>query len=227
MRLCSLAFVSAFSLASIATADIRLEVRFSSDGGATWSRDADGFRFRTQGAIFMSGFDLNAWGLAGATLRLRATGLHASDSIVFADGTSTGRVGPFNFGAATNAIYQDGPGSWRIDSASDAANASDSAGMTFFQRDPSSGGAMFSRANPAIVFRFDVLSSFFSERTLSFELDQLSRGVATYYSSSSATRPTQTSDVTLTGGAVRYGVPAPSSFLGLMSGLTVMSRRRR
>ena len=221
------ALAGSMCLAGAATAEIRLEVKFSSDGGATWSSDVDGFRFRTQGAIFMSGFGLDAWGLGGATLRLRATGLAATDSIVFAEGTSTGRVGPFNFGAATNAIYQDGSGSWRIDAASDASNTNDSAGLTFFQRDPASAGSVFSRQNPAMVFRFDVLASDFFERSLRFELDQLSRGVATYYSSSSATRPTQTSDVLRAGGGIHFGVPTPGSFAALLSGLVIMASRRR
>lgn len=218
--------LASLSLAGAACAEIRLEVKFSIDGGSTWSREVWGdVGGIVQGAIFMSS-DIPVWGLGGGTMRLTGTNF-ADDSLTFGAQTDTGRVTPFNFGAATNAIYQDSASTWRIDAASDAANTNDLAGMTFFQRDPSSGGPLFIIANPAMVFRFDIHTSAGGPfRELRFELDQLSRGVATYYSSSSATRPTQTSDVLLQSGTVIL-TPTPGSVAVLAAGAFMACRRRR
>lgn len=219
--------LACLSFAGAAWGEIRLEVKFSLDGGATWSRQVEGLVGSTiQGAIFMSSDIPNFWGLGGGTMRLTGTNF-ANDSLTFGAQTDTGRVAPFNFGAATNAIYRDSASTWRIDAASDATNTNELAGLTFFQRDPSSGGAIFIQANPAMVFRFDVHAAAGGPfRELRFELDQLSRGVATYYSSSSSTRPTQTSDVVLQYGSVILS-PAPGSVAVLAAGACMTSRRRR
>jgi hypothetical protein len=198
----------------------------SVDGGATWHSGVSVNRGTVvQVGIFMSGTG-GVYGLGGATLRLNATGAQG-DVAQFAAGTDTGRVGPFNFGSATNAIYNTA-GGFRIDAASDPDNTNTSAGMTFFQRDPSSGGATFSTANPALVFRFDLFTGAGgSDRSLIFSLDELSRGVATYYSSSNATRPTQAA-AALSGGTVFIGViPTPASPALFVLGMLAAHRRRR
>ena len=209
---------------SVHAQTLDVAVKFSADGGATWSSNllASGGSI-IQGAIFMSGTGA-IYGLGGATLRLTATGAQG-DFAQFGAGTDTGRVGPFNFGAATNAIYNTA-GGFRIDAASDPGNANTAAGMTFFQRDPSSGGAGFSTANPALVFRFDIVAMGSSERFITVSLDELSNGVATYYSSSSATRSTRLS-ATLTSGTLGLGIPTPSSLAMLAIGGFSLARRRR
>lgn len=224
LRLPALALTSL--LASQAHAqNLALSVKFSIDGGATWVSDASANPGSVvQVGLFMSGDGV--YGLGGATLRLTATGANALDTAVFAAGTDTGRVGPFNFGSATNAIFSNADG-FRIDAASDAGNSNTAAGMTFFQRDPSSGGVVFSTANPALCFRFDIHSVDVpgAERTITIDLDQVSRGVATYYSSSSATRPTSAT-VTLNSGILNL-FPAPSTLTLALLGPLFAGRRRR
>ena len=195
---------SLIGIAGLATATqaqtLEISLKGSTDGGATWQSIVETLPGSVvQFGIFMSATNGDVWGLGGATMRLNAVGDIAGTTAVFAAGTSTGRVGPFNFGAATNAIFTTGSG-FRIDAASDVTDSSTGAGMTFFQRDPSSGGAGFSTANPALVFRFDVLLGA-SGSGMTLTLDQLSRDVATFYSSSSATRPTSIA-ATLSGATI-------------------------
>lgn len=224
LRLSSLAITSL--LASQAHAqNLAISVKFTSDGGATWSSFSTiGRGGVAEAGIFMSG-DSRMYGIGGATLRLTAEG-GQGDTAAFSFGTSTGRVGPFNFGSATNAIYTTADG-FRIDAASDPDNTNTSAGMTFFQRDPSSGGATFSTANPALVFRFQVFAGAGgSDRSLRLSLDELSRGVATYYSSSNSTRPTQAA-ATLDGATLFIGLfPSPSSLAPLSISFLLCRRRR-
>jgi hypothetical protein len=202
--------------------NLSLSVQFSKDGGSTWSNTVDAFAGDVvQARLSYAGEGV--YGLGGATLRLTASGGVAGDTAAFAAGTDTGRVGPFNFGAATNAIFANADG-FRIDAASDAANSNTGAGMTFFQRDPSSGGAGFSTANPATVFRFDITIGAGADRVISVALDQLSRGVGSYYTSSSATRPS-TAAVTLNAGRINV-VPTPATLALVGLGGLVAGRRR-
>ena len=201
--------------------NLAISVKFSIDNGATWSSDVVATAGQVvQGALFISGD--NVYGLGGGTMRLNGTGLQAGEGAAFGAGTDTGRVGPFNFGSATNAIFATA-GAFRIDAAADAANNNTAAGLTFFQRDPSSGGASFSTANPALAFRFDVTTGG-TDHVISVALDQLSRGVATYYSSSSATRPTSVA-AALNGGTITV-VPTPATLALVGLGGLVASRRR-
>jgi hypothetical protein len=221
MRFKFVTSLSAVVLAAHAHAqNLALSVKFSTDRGATWSSNvvANGGTI-VQGAIFMSGD--NVYGLGGATLRMIAT---SGTPVIatFGAGTDTGRVGPFNFRSATNAIYTTANG-FRIDAASDPDNTSTAAGMTFLQRDPSTGGAGFSISNPALCFRFDVWL-IPGVQQVSVALDQLTGGAGTYYSSSSATRPTSAS-VALNSGSI--SAPAPSTFALILLGPLVAGRRRR
>ncbi|XVJ58320.1 MAG: hypothetical protein HEQ23_02535 [Tepidisphaera sp.] len=216
--------VAGIAAGANAQVSLNLEVKFSTDGGTTWASTVDANAGSVvQGAIFMSATGGDVWGLGGATLRMNGTGLIAGESAAFGAGTDTGRVGPFNFGAATNAIFASA-GAFRIDAASDAANSSTGAGMTFFQRDPSSGGQGFSRANPALVFRFDIQTAVGADHAITIALDQLSRGVATYYSSSGATRPTSVA-ANLAGGTINV-VPTPATLALVGLGGLVAGRRR-
>jgi hypothetical protein len=205
--------------------NLSLSVLLSEDGGATWSNDVTvnaGQVVQVQLSFAGDG----VYGLGGATLRANATSTlsGAGDTAAFAAGTDTGRVGPFNFGAVTNAIFANADG-FRIDAAADAANNNTAAGLSFFQRDPSSGGAGFSTANPATVFRFDVtISANDSLRDITIALDQLSRGVGSYYTSAGATRPT-TAQVALNSGIIRV-VPTPATLALVGLGGLVAGRRR-
>lgn len=177
--------------------------------------------------IWMSG-DTSVYGMGGATLRLSGTGLAASDGAEFWPGdTTTGRVAPFDYGPATNAIFRDGPSTFRIDAASDAADSAD-AGMNFFQRDPAlATPGTFSTANPALCFRFLFrLSAENITREIHFSLDQLAGGVASYYTAANARRA-QSAAVTLESGTILVaGIPTPGS-LALFGVLAAMGGRRR
>ena len=220
---CVISLSAAALVAQAHAQNLAISVKFSTDGGASWSSNVFGIPGSiVQVGLFMSGD--NVYGLGGATFRLTATGAIPLETAIFAAGTDTGRVGPFNFGSATNAIYATGNG-FRIDAASDPDNTNTAAGMTFFQRDPSSGGAVFSTANPALCFRFDIHTRAGPEHAIQIAIDQVSRGVATYYSSSSATRPTSAS-VTLNSGILNL-LPTPSTLALVLLGPLVASRRRR
>lgn len=208
--------------------NLHLAVKVSADGGSTWQSDA----FALRGSsilvgIWMSG-DANIYGMGGGTMRLNGTSMITGDSVAFADGTDTGRVGPFNFGAATNAIFRDTADTFRIDAASDAANSNSSAGMTFFQRDPATAvPGTFSTANPALCFRFNVTigAAWAPDRDIVMSIDQLSRGVASYFTAANASRPA-TAAATFSS-AVIHVYPAPGSVaaMGLFAALS--GRRRR
>ena len=204
--------------------NLNLAVKVSTDG-VNWSSNVDVLPGATvQVGIWMSG-DANIYGMGGATLRLTGTGTGATAA--FADGTALGRVGPFNFGAATNAIFNDSASAFRIDAGADAANANSSAGLTFFQRDPATATpGTFSQANPALCFRFDVtIGADTTGRTITMILDQLSRGVASYFTASNASRPS-TAAATMTAGTIHVLVPTPASLALLGLGGLVAGRRR-
>lgn len=226
MKTCTVSVVGSFALVAGAHAQtLAISVLSSVDNGATWNSNVNALPGSTvQVGIWMSSTG-NVYGVGGATLRLTAGGTQG-DTAAFAAGTQTGRVGPFNFGIATNAIYA-GAGGFRIDAAGDAANSSTTRGLTFFQRDPfTAAPGAFNRSNPALCFRFDVaIANGGTERTITMALDQLSRGLAAYYSSSSATRPIQLA-ASLNSGTIQV-VPAPTSLtlLGLC-GLSLARRRR-
>lgn len=230
MRVTSAALGTAAVMAANAGhASIRLDLMHSTDNGATWQQSGVIEAIPgnvVQMAIFASG-DLG-YGFAAATLRLSGTNMVAGDRLTFGAGTSTGRVGPFNFGAATNAIYQDSATDFRIDAASDPTNTNENAGLTFFQRDPATAApGTFSTANPAMVFRFDYwLGAFDRNLVTEMRLDQLSHGLATRYDSSSSSRGTSTSDVIL-GGPVIIMIPAPASVMIGLAGVAAIGRRRR
>ena len=194
--------------------------------GTNWSDSFLALRGSTvRVGIWMSG-DTSIYGMGGATMRLTGTSLVAGDSVRFAEGTSTGRMAPFNFGAATNAIFRDSASTFRIDDSNDVLNINGSAGMTFFQRDPATANpGTFSTANPALCFAFDVTiaAEWAPDRDIVMSLDQLSRGLAAYYTAANASRPA-TAGATLNS-AVIHVWPTPST--GVVLGLAVLGGRRR
>ncbi len=103
--------------------------------------------------------------------------------------------------------------------------------MTFFQRDPFSGGPSFSilphDGIGSMAFAFDILLGSQDIYQTVLSMDQLSRNVVSYYSSSSATRPTSTSDVTLDGASFWVNVTAPGSLVAVCFGGLMTRRRRR
>lgn len=228
-----LALAAVTSLACSAHATLfTLDLKVSRDG-VVWSDLIDDFIVgqTVHCAIFFnSDLSMPIYGVGGATLRLGGTSSPAQDAVSFAPGTETGRISPFTFGNATNAIYRDSPGTFRIDAGSDPSNSNTSAGMTFFQRDPSSGGPSFSilprDGIGSMVFAFDILLGSQDVYLTTLAMDQLSRGVVSYYSSSSATRPTSTSDVTLDGASFWVNIPTPGSLVAVCMG-GLLARRRR
>jgi hypothetical protein len=217
---------------SASAALVTLDLKVSRDG-VTWLDEIPDFLSgdTVKCAIFMgSDGSQFIYGMGGATARLTGTGLEANDSVAFAAGTATGRVSPFNFGAATNAIFRTG-GAFRIDAASDAADANTGAGMTFFQRDPSSAGASFQilpTGGPGSkVFEFEITLGPTAEvYEVRMGIDQLSRGVVSYYTSSSSTRPATTSDVALDGARFFVNIPTPGVAAMMGLGWVVVGRRR-
>lgn len=216
---------SLFAAAGAAAQAMHLNVRVSADG-ADWRDTLDALPGSTvQVGIWVSGEGM--YGAGGATLRLTGNGARSGDLVAFGAGTATGRVAPFNFGAATNAIYRDSADTFRIDAAGDRLNTSTTRGLTFFQRDPATAApGAFSTANPALAMRFTVtLDGSAAARSITIALDQLSRGTAAYFSSASSSRVTLTSNVSFGTGTIRVLVPAPGALTAL--GLAAVGRRRR
>lgn len=204
---------------------LHLSVRVSLDG-AVWRDTVDALPgSAVQVGIWVAGDGM--YGAGGATLRLTGTGSTLGDAVAFGAGTATGRVTPFNFGAATNAIYRDSPGTFRIDAAGDRLNTSVTRGMTFFQRDPvTAAPGSFTTANPALAFRFTVtLDGAAGPRSIAIALDQLARGAAAYYSGPQSSRVTLTQNVTFERGVINVQVPAPGALAVL--GVAAARRRRR
>lgn len=217
--------LSVAGMAVGANAATSIDLLVSSDGGATWSNNVavlPGSVVRC--AIFVS---TDAFGFAGATIQSLTGAGTAGDSAAFAAGSFTGRVAPFNFGSATNAIFAQANG-FRIDASSDAGNSNTAAGLTFAQRDPSSGGlANYALgSSPAMAFAFDVTVGAGFDRDIVMTLGALVRGVANVHTSSSATRGTSVQDVTLDGASIRV-VPTPATLALVGLGGLVIGRRRR
>jgi len=177
----------------------------------------------------------SAFGVGGAVYNIQGSGL-AGDTVIIngsadaATGLAAGllgrdRVAPFNFGAATQAVFTSGS-NFRIDASADAGN-SNGAGIASSQRDPVNAGAAFVTANPAAVYRFAItVGNSDHSITLSAPTSEVKRGEIGFFSSSTATRSTTTQVIT-TDGAVINVIPAPGAvaLLGL-AGL-VAGRRRR
>jgi uncharacterized protein (TIGR03382 family) len=202
----------------------RIDLLVSSDGGATWSNNVDVLPGTVvKAAIFVS---TDAYGFAGASITaLTATG-GIGDTAAFAAGSATGRVAPFNFGAATNAIFAIA-GGFRIDAASDPGNSNTAAGFLFAQRDPASaGGSYVDASQTRLAFAFDVsVSGDNTLRVINMAFGPLVRGVATVHTSAGATRGTQV-QATLDGATITV-VPTPATLALVGLGGLVAGRRRR
>jgi hypothetical protein len=207
-----------------ANAATTIDLLVSSDGGATWSNNVAVLPGSVvKCAIFVS---TDAYGFGGASITaLTGTGT-AGDTAAFAAGSATGRVAPFNFGAATNAIFATASG-FRIDAAADPNNTLTAAGFTFSQRDPNSAGAAYADGSEArMAFAFDVTVGAGFDRDILMAFGPLVRGVANVHTSSVATRGTSVTDVTLDGASIRV-VPTPATLALVGLGGLVVGRRRR
>ena len=212
-------------MAAGVNASTSIDLLVSTDGGATWSSSVNALPGSVvKCAIFVSTTD--GFGFGGANITaLTATGT-AGDSAVFAGSAGgTGRVAPFNFGSATNAIFATASG-FRIDASSDAGNSNTAAGFTFSQRDPSSAGAGYADASVArMAFAFDVTVGAGFNRSIEMAFGALVRGVATVHTSAQATRGTQVA-ADLHGATINV-VPTPATLALVGLGGLVVGRRRR
>jgi hypothetical protein len=227
-KICGILAVAGIAASANATPSATIDLLVSSDGGSTWSNAVDvlpGTVVRC--AIFVSVTD--AYGFGGATITaLTGSGASASDSAAFAPGTATGRVSPFSFGAATNAIFAIA-GGFRIDAASDAGNANTAAGMTFSQRDPATAepGTYMDGSQARMAFAFDVtVGGDAAIRSIEMAFGPLVRGVATVHTAANSSRGTTTSAVTLDGARINV-IPTPASLALVGLGGLVAGRRRR
>lgn len=220
-----IALVGVAGLASAAMAQSALlNVRFSTDGGATWQNSGDAFANSTVTiGVFLS--VEGAYGVGGATYNVTGDNMAAGDSIDIAS-AGLGRQLPWTFGAATQAVYTSGS-NFRVDAANDAGD-NVAAGIASTQRDPSSAGVNYSQANPGLVYKFNIVlgSVFGREMHVGTALNQIKNGVIIYHSSSSATRGTNTTAVAVQGSTINV-VPTPASMALVGLGGLVGARRRR
>lgn len=216
--LCSSVLLGGLSARS-ASADVRLDVLFSVDGGSSWGSEV----FAGPSANVRVGVFANhdAYDFAGATFRLTGSGLVADDQVSFASGTDQGAVAPFSPGAHGHAIYRS-DGAFRIDAATDAADASSLDGVSVFLANPSQDGPVASR----LLFAFDFsIGAGAAPRDVVLSLDQLARGICTVWTAVNATRTT--SVVPTIDGGIIHVVPAPASLAMLAAAGFASPRRRR
>ncbi|QOJ00791.1 MAG: hypothetical protein HRU70_09915 [Phycisphaeraceae bacterium] len=229
------ALVAVAGLAAAANAQqVRsgLEVRVSTDNGDTWADKVNVLPGSTVLVAIFGRFE-NAYGLGGATFRMQSDNRADGDAMAFGAGTATGRAGVFNFGAATNAIFTEA-GGFRLDAASDAANAGRNAGATFLQRSPSAAGVGFDQSNPAMamLFVYTVSGADNALRTIDFWIDELkganatAPGVVSVYTSSTSTSSFQNTNVWLEGAQINV-VPTPGALALMGMGGLLAGRRRR
>ncbi|QOJ00789.1 MAG: hypothetical protein HRU70_09905 [Phycisphaeraceae bacterium] len=199
--------------------------------GSAWVNDVAVLPGTVVQAAMFIGFS-EGYGLSGAVYQIRGFGGVAGDGVDIAS-AGLGRQAPFNFGAATQAVFGDGT-NWRIDASSDAAN-SRNAGIATAQNSPPNLGVGFNTDNPALVYRFDiVVSADGTIRSIQLEapLSELkgatstAPGVIGVYTSNQASRGTNYSDVTTDGATIRV-VPTPGALALLGLGGLVAGRRRR
>ncbi len=217
------ALVTVAGLAAGANAQsVQIDLKVSTDG-TNWQDAVEVLPGTTvQGAMFINWS--GAYGFAGIVTNITGSGLAAGDSASIAGG---GRQTPWTFGAATDAVFASG-NSFRIDAASDAANTTNQ-GLAILQNTPSAAGVNYNTSNPAFVYRFSIIvGADGSDRTITIEslLSQVKGGVASLHSSNSATRGTNTSNLSTDGASIRV-VPAPSALALLGLGGLVAGRRRR
>jgi uncharacterized protein (TIGR03382 family) len=221
-KICGIVAVA--GLAAVANAQsARLDLQVSSDGGSTWS-DAVNVLPGTNVLVRVQAEVTAAYGFAGAVCRITGSGLAAGDGASI-NGTDS-RVAPFNFGAATQAVFATA-GAFRIDAASDAANTN-GAGIAILQRDPVTAGAAYADGSQArTVYAFSVsVGADGSIRTIALNMDDFKAGVVSVHTTANSTRGTNITAFTVDGASINV-IPTPATLALMGLGGLVAGRRRR
>ncbi len=222
-KICGIVAVA--GLAAVANAQsARLDLQVSSDGGSTWS-DAVNVLPGTNVLVRVRATVENAYGFAGAVGRITGTGLAAGDSASI--GGTDARVAPFNFGAASQAVFATA-GAFRIDASSDAAN-SNAAGIAILQRDPVSAvpGTYADGTQARTVYAFSVsVGADGSIRSIALNMDDFKAGVVSVHAAANSTRGTNITAFTVDGAAINV-IPTPATLALMGLGGLVAGRRRR
>jgi MYXO-CTERM domain-containing protein len=220
------ALAAVAGIASVANAAAVLDVKVSSDGGATWSDSVDANTGSTVLVRFIASFD-NAYGWASTVSDLTGGGLAAGDSVNLGSraGVFTGPGGAAN----APALFTSG-GNFRIGRSGDAGN-NPGDGLTHGQAAPTLNGnpnALFDASNPALLYTYSINIGAIFGRSISLSVEPLVRAGRSGYNVYTASGSTVSSATTgSVDGAVINVVPAPGAvaLLGL-AGL-VAGRRRR
>lgn len=205
-----------------------LDIMVSRDG-ANWvnslNASTSGGADRIHVGVFLG--VQGAYGVAGAVFNVVANSVGANDTIDIAS-PGLGRQLPWTFGAASQAVFRNG-NTARIDAANDPTD-SVNRGISVYQRDPSSSGAGYSMANPALVYRFDVIVNSSQSYVINLQtaITQVKNGVFVYHSSSNATRGTNTTNIAVDGASIIVNVPSPGILSAFgVCGAAWAGRRRR
>ena len=230
------ALLAVAGVAAASNAQLTVNMDLKVWNGSAWVDTVDvAYGSTVEVAMLIGWSGGNAYGLGGAVYNIQGTGLvGGSVSISGAADAATGiaanllgrdRVAPFNFGAATQAVFTSGS-NFRIDASADAGNST-AAGIATAQRDPVNGGVNFSTANPAVVYRFAVtVGNADGVVSLSAPVNQVKNGVIGLFTSSLATRSTNVNSITTDGATINI-IPAPGAVALLGLGALVAGRRRR
>ena len=225
--------VAGLATAAMARPDPSLDIKFSTDNGATW---ADNVSINAGASVLVSvsmSVPDSFYGISGSRYNITSavgdwdTGGNDSVDLTSAKGNATdGRMAGFDFGGQTQQIFETG-GRLRIDAKGDTSDSA-GAGISTAQNTPGVLGGAFNTNKTAMVYKFSItthaahaLNSFM---TIKIDNNQITSFKG--YDTNASTSGTAITGAVGDSGRITF-VPAPASMaLVGLAGLAAGRRRR-